>query len=77
MRELRFPLDLCWAELLFILRALEVEHFVGLLPAEEDRGEDDEEHVEGDLEVDLLPSDRLFVHVLHSVVRGDNEAHYG
>ena len=76
MREVRLPLDLCWGELLFILRALEIEHFVGLLPAEEDRGDDDEEHVEGDLEVDLLPSDCLFVHVFHSVVRGDDEAHY-
>ena len=77
MRELRLSLDLCWAEVVFILCALEVEHFVGLLPAEQDRGDDDEEHVEGDLEVDLLPGDRLLVNVQLSVVRGDDEAHYG
>ena len=61
--------------LLLVLHALQVEHLVGLLPWEKDRGDHDEEHVEGQLIVDLLPCDRLFVHVELRIVRSDDEAH--
>ena len=49
--------------LLLVFHALQVKHLVGFLPGEKDRGDHDEEHVEGQLKVDLLPSDSLFGHV--------------
>lgn len=60
-----------------ILHALQVVHLVGFLPAEEDGGDDDEEHVEGHLEVDLLLGHGLVILILVRLVRAHDEAHDG
>ena len=58
-----------------VFHALQVVHLVSFLPREKNRGDDDKEHVEGHLEVDLLPSDCLIVQISFSAVGSHDEAH--
>ena len=58
-----------------VLHALQVVHLVSFLPREKNRGDYDKEHVEGHLEVDLLPRHSLIVQVPLSAVGSHNETH--
>ena len=58
------------------LLALEEKELVNLLPLEKHCGENNQEHIEGHFEVDLLERDSLSVQVLlATLVRGYKEAH--
>jgi len=63
--------------ILFILLTLQVVHFIGFLPWEKNRGDNNKEHPEGHLKVYLLPGDCLVIQVFICLVRSNDEAHYG